>query len=317
MSEIVLHIPRTGTEARILPDLGFNCYAFKAHVGGRLIDVLDAEPGFESGEKRPSGSGIPLLFPFPNRIRAGKFTWDGRSYELPATDGRGNAIHGFVLDRPWRVMLTDEQTAVGEFQLSVDAPDRRDLWPADFLIEVRYTLQESFLRADIRIVNADDKPLPWGFGTHPYFRVPLAPESRMLDCLVQVPAAEQWELAELLPTGKRLPVEERNDLREGQTLGGDPLDDVLTGVTVRDGRIESIVMDAKAGLQIAQTTDSIFRECVVYTPPGRPSVCVEPYTCVTDAINLQQQGIDAGLRVLEPGGEFHTWIEIRAGLIYA
>jgi aldose 1-epimerase len=37
---------------------------------------------------------------------------------------------------------------------------------------------------------------------------------------------------------------------------------------------------------------------------------MEPYTCVTDAINLHQRGIDAGWRVLQPGEEYATWIDI-------
>jgi aldose 1-epimerase len=44
---------------------------------------------------------------------------------------------------------------------------------------------------------------------------------------------------------------------------------------------------------------------------------MEPYTCVTDAINLQQRGIDAGWRVLQPGDEFLTWIEITARPVVA
>ena len=41
------------------------------------------------------------------------------------------------------------------------------------------------------------------------------------------------------------------------------------------------------------------------------------YTCLTDAIRLEQQGVDAGLQVLAPGKRFTTWIEIRAGLVVA
>ena len=52
---------------------------------------------------------------------------------------------------------------------------------------------------------------------------------------------------------------------------------------------------------------------VVFTPPHRQAFCVEPYTCVTDAINLQQQGIDAGLIVLQPGQRWQSALELRLG----
>ncbi len=76
-------------------------------------------------------------------------------------------------------------------------------------------------------------------------------------------------------------------------------------------------MDPAAGLEIRQSFDSAFRELVVYTPPHGRSVCLEPYTCITDAIHLSELGIDGGWRVLDPGAEFRTWFQITAGMIYA
>ena len=317
MSELILHDRKFGSRARLLPGVGFNCFSLQVPVRGELVEALDAEAGFETGDKRGTRSGIPWLFPFPNRIEKGRFTWEGKSYELPVSDAFGNAIHGFVMDRPWRVVVADDQTASAEFQLSLDAPERRALWPSDFLIEVRYTLRAACLRAEVRIVNAGDRPLPWGLGTHPYFKVPLGAKTQQGQCLIQVPASESWELRDCLPTGRRLPVTDRTDLRSGAALAGLKLDDVLTGLAADRGRVTTSLFDPAAGIEVTQVTDPIFRECVVFTPPGRSCVCIEPYTCVTNAINLEQQGIDAGWRVLGVGAEIRTWIEIHVGPILA
>src|SRR5690606_35650830 len=112
-------------------------------------------------------------------------------------------IHGFCLDRPWRVVAQDDDYVVGQFQLSIDAPHRRPLWPADFFIEIRYSLRHTTLRADIRIANPSDVPLPWGFGTHPYFRLPLGADSAPQHCLIEAPASELWVLDGGVPTGER------------------------------------------------------------------------------------------------------------------
>ncbi len=317
MPELILQDKQFGSVARLLPEVGFNCFSLQVPVAGQLVEVLDAEANFVAGDKRGTRSGIPWLFPFPNRIEKGRYTWNEVAYELPVSDAFGNAIHGFVMDRPWRVVAADSQTAIAEFQLSVDAPDRRALWPSDFLIEVRYSLRQACLRADVRIVNAGDHPLPWGLGTHPYFKTPLSPTSQHGQCLIQVPAKQSWELHDCLPTGKRLPVDSRTDLAGGSALEGLKLDDVLTDLEPVRGCITTAVLDPQAGLQMTQVTDQIFRECVVFTPPGRACVCLEPYTCVTNAINLQQRGIDAGLHVLGIGGEVRTWFEIHVGLILA
>lgn len=311
MSPIVLEDGSGSSRAQILPELGFNCFSFQVEIDGRRIDVLNSESGFEHGDKKGTRSGIPWLFPFPNRIQGGRFEWQGQSYQLPATDGRGNAIHGFVMDRPWRITTQSAQTVTAEFQLSVDAPGRIGLWPADFLIEVNYRLERDRLRAAIRIVNTDNKPLPWGLGTHPYFNVPFELNSTSPHCQIQVPAKEAWELRDFIPTGRRILVESRNDLRQAINLNQNTLDDVLTGLDVTNGCTEVCIEDPASGIRVIQAADAVFRECVVFTPPGRACVCLEPYTCTTNAINLQQQGIDAGLRVLEPGAEFRTWFEIR------
>lgn len=314
MQKIELRDRETGSRAWILPDRGFNCYRFQAQIGGELVEILDSLPEFET-QGRPASSGIPILFPYPNRIRNGTFLWQERIYKHPISNGL-NAIHGLVLDRPWRVTLTDERTVVGEFHLSLDAPELLELWPADFLIEVRYALRGNSLRADFRIVNPSPTPLPWGLGTHPYFRVPLSTESLIDDCLVQIPTRTKWILDEYLPTGERI---ETLDFSEGVELGKIRLDDVLTNLTPdpESGKIVMCLMDQRAGWQVIQTADSIFRECVVYTPPNRPSVCMEPYTCVTDAVNLHAQGIDTGWQILPPDGEIRTWIEIQVSPVYA
>src|SRR5262245_41171988 len=81
-----------GNLAEIWPALGFNWFRWR--VGGQ--ELLYADPKILE-EKKPTRSGIPILFPFPNRIRAGRFNWAGKEYRLPTTDSTGkNAIHGFV-----------------------------------------------------------------------------------------------------------------------------------------------------------------------------------------------------------------------------
>lgn len=310
----------SGSTAKIAAHRGMNCVEFLAALpDGASVDVIASEPGFETGVGKPSWNGIPILFPYPNRIRDGRFSWNGRDYELPESkvshDGNGHAIHGFCLDRTWRVTEHIGHQVVGEFQLSVDAPECLDLWPADFVLTVRYTLHGPRLRLDVTVRNPDTRPLPWGFGTHAYFRLPLSPDSDSKHCLIEAPAHEQWELVDCLPAGRKTAVTDDTDLRDGMYYDVLKLDDVLTGLKSENDMIETTIYDESAGLQVIQRFDTSFRDLVVFNPPWADAVCMEPYTCVTDAINLEQQGIDAGLRVLEPGQECSAWIEIAVGRI--
>src|SRR5690606_20616902 len=146
-----------------------------------------------------------------------------------------------------------------------------------------------------------------------YFRLPLRRESEPARCLIQADASEYWELKDSLPTGRRLPVPEEKDLRDSEYFDVLSLDDVMSGLPEGRDAVESRIVDEQAGLEIVQRADGVFRELVAYTPGGRNAVCLEPYTCATDAINLESRGIHAGWRELPPGEEFRTWIEIRAG----
>ena len=165
-----------------------------------------------------------------------------------------------------------------------------------------------------RVTNPDIVPLPWGFGTHPYFKLPLSPESDPARCLVEAPATELWELIDCLPTGQKQPIPPEIDLRRGAysmfsswMMCSRVCPKAPNRLFRRSGRVG----------RIANRTDhrSGIRELVAYIPPGRAAVCLEPYTCVTDAINLEAQGIDAGWKVLPPGRSWTSWIEIRAGRI--
>ena len=115
-----------GTRAEVWPALGFNCFRWHVPHGTEVLDLLYADPDL-FGSGRPTRSGIPVLFPFPNRIRGGQFTWEGKTYQLPANDpAMKNAIHGFACRRPWRVVDqgTDGSTnawVTGAFRGSADA----------------------------------------------------------------------------------------------------------------------------------------------------------------------------------------------------
>jgi aldose 1-epimerase len=149
-----------------------------------------------------------------------------------------------------------------------------------------------------------------GFGIHPYFRVPLSSKSSAERCLITVPASKRWELEELLPKGQVSDLEEDADFRSGKPLAGRQFDDVLTDVILSEDVSRCVINDRAGGIRMTLESDAQFRELVVYTPPGRPSICFEPYTCPTDAINLEAKGIDAGVIVLEPGAAFSGIIRV-------
>ena len=59
--------------------------------------------GFGPDEISPASAG-QLLAPWPNRIRDGRYTFEGTAYQLPLTEpGKHNAIHGLSNWSRWRL----------------------------------------------------------------------------------------------------------------------------------------------------------------------------------------------------------------------
>lgn len=307
---ITLADPSTGSTASILTQ-GFNCYRFQAAPAGKQIDVLWSAANFAAGTERASGSGIPLLFPFPGRIQGTQFHWEGKIYHLQPGDKFGNAIHGFVHSRLWRVTRRTQQSAVGEFQASIDDPALRDCWPADFKITATYELSGNRLRSHFRLENPDPKnSLPCGFGTHGYFCVPLGGSSAD-ECLVTVPIRERWKLKEMLVTGEREPLANATEFQAGLPFGQTQFDDCFTNLVFEGDACQSQISDPGSGRALRISFDRTFRECVVYNPPHRQAICIEPLTCPPDPFRLSKLGVDAGLRVLTPGQCFEARVEMR------
>lgn len=314
LETITLRDPATGNTAKILAGFGFNCYSFVAHPAGEPIEVLWSAQGFEDGGQRASHSGIPLLFPFAGRVRGKQITFQGKTYNLAVNDdGRGNAIHGFVLNRPWRVTESSATRVTGEFQASRDDRAILDQWPADFTVAVSYELAGNALKSVIRITNPDSRPLPFGLGTHPYFRVPLGAGGDAAACRVTVPAADYWELVDMLPSGQRPKADGPRGLAVGMRFGDTKLDDVFGGLRNATEGVPymATIEDPHRGRKLSIAFDQAFGECVVYNPPHREAICIEPYTCVPDPFTLEAKGIDTGLRVLAPGESFTARIDIQ------
>ena len=86
----------------------------------------------------------------------------------------------------------------------------------------------------------------------------------------------------------------------GLRLGDQQFDTVFTNMRAdADGQCARDLADPTTGRTLTQSFDSAFTQCVVYTPPHREAICMEPYTCVPDAIRLAAEGHETGLQIFD------------------
>ncbi len=66
---IALRDEQAGSSALIAPGCGANCVSFTVMQAGRSYAVLETPPTPEDLKTRRFRGGIPVLFPFPGRLR--------------------------------------------------------------------------------------------------------------------------------------------------------------------------------------------------------------------------------------------------------
>ena len=307
--------------AEVWPQWGFNCLRWQVRqADGRWGDIL-----FTSGDwdfnPIPTRSGHPILFPFPGRMRDARFTCEGKVYQLPYTDStKQHAIHGFMPRLPWRVTDwngdDDFAFVTGQFNLAKDFPAALVYWPADFNLNITYRLQRDRLRVDAAVENLGPGPLPFGLGYHPYFRLPGVHEPNIDGLILQANVNQVWEAEQNLPTGWRKDVPGEIDFRYPMPIGGTELNYVFTGVRGDVTRLGELVDLARLSHpqalgSLRVLADKSFQDLVLFTPPHRQAVAIEPYTCSADAANLAARGIDSGWIVIPAGSDWEAAVEYR------
>jgi aldose 1-epimerase len=107
-------------------------------------------------------SGV-ILFPWPNRIYEGRWSFDGRELQLPTNEPNA-ALHGLVYDREFSV--TSQTDVACCLVLKFEANEG---YPFDFEIVANFELTDSSVRISYTVTNKSSAVAPYALGFHPYF----------------------------------------------------------------------------------------------------------------------------------------------------
>lgn len=281
-------------ECLILPELGFNIIQWSYR--GKLIFSYD-----KGTLLRPSYTGCPVLFPFPNRVRDASYTFQGRSYRQ-RKDGKPITLHSLVWDEPFQARLEHgEDFAKAQGSIAFDNPRLLEGYPFPCTLTVTCTLRHSGLTVSYEVCNDGTRTMPFGFALHPYFyRVDGE------DTYVRIPAAKRYETTpDLLPTGRLLPVEGPYDLNSPVSSSARELDDVYCEL---EG--PCAIIHKRSGFEIRMLPTPDFQHVVCYITQELPDLfCVENQTCSTDAVNLHESCATSNLMTLAPAKSHRGQVE--------
>ncbi|HEV2970133.1 MAG TPA: aldose 1-epimerase, partial [Pirellulales bacterium] len=222
----VLSIKQGDTAIRLVPSAGANVFSI-SYKGTELLKSpksLKDLPGFNFG--------VPVLYPMPNRVRDGVFTFGGREYKFPPNNN-GNFLHGLVHSAGWE----RDGNEIIDGHISVKIPlklrfepgsDLYKLFPNAHTLSLAIEALDNGVRWTYTVDNSNGhKPVPFGFAIHPYFLY-QGPRS---ETYITIPATNLIESEKLLPTGKLLDLTGSNwDARQPKSLEGFLSDDVYFGM---------------------------------------------------------------------------------------
>ena len=292
--------PKSGTQWTVEAE---GHRAVVVEVGGVLRsytagdrEILD---GFGPDEIAPACAG-QVLAPWPNRIRDGHYTFEGKTYQLALTEpARNNAMHGLANWSRWRLA---EQSA-GSVTLEYDLPAQEG-YPWSLLLRTRWSVGADGLRCDQEVTNTSTENAPWGYSVHPYLQLTGVPVD---DILLRVPGRTRvLSDARLLPIGAVKVAGTEYDFAEPRRIGAAVLDTTFGDIdTDPDGGSAVTIAAPDGSARVEVWGDRAFKWWQVFTGDTlsgerfRRSVAIEPMTCPPDAF---RSGRD--LIVLEPG---RTW----------
>jgi len=278
-----------GDQRAVVTEVGAT---LRTYVKGGL-SVIE---GF-AGEEVPTGARGQLLYPWPNRIGEGEWTFSGRSAR-PSVDDltHATAIHGLVRWRPFRIDAVNQNRCVMSLLLHPSPA-----YPFLSEVSVAYHLGSLGLTVTTTVTNRDGVPLPFGVGFHPYLAVTTP---TIEGALLEVPAKSYVAVGERqLPTGEILPLAGHQlDFSTRKSLSGHELDVTYTDLLRDDSGLAVATLQDGEGGEIDLSVDRNFPYLQVYTGDGlekgrrRTSVAIEPMTCPPDALRSGKDVV-----ILEPG----------------
>lgn len=297
-------------EVSIAPSIGNMVYEFKVN-GKNLLWFPFSGPAEWKAKLTPCA--IPFLAPWANRLDTDGFWANDRRYILNPglgnlrRDDNGRPIHGVLyFSSAWSLVSVeaDAHSARAVSRLEFwKYPDMMAQFPFAHTITITHRLAGGVLEVETQIQNHSLNPMPVAIGFHPFFRLHDSPRPQWS---VHIAARRQMLLSkEMLPTGKQ----QAAGYSDPQPLAGKFFDDDLTDLARGpDGRAVFWLQGKREKISVALGPK--YPVAVIFTPPDKEAVCVEPMTAVTNAFNLAHQGLYDALQSIPPGGEWKEsfWI---------
>ena len=259
------------------------------HRGTELLRRVD---DLETARSKGSTAGIPLLYPWANRLGGLKYQAAGREVSLDPSsallhfDDHGLPMHGVPWGQlRWEVVSSAQDALTARLDWS--RKELLSIFPFPHHVEMAVRIRPGDLQIQTTVMADSRSPVPISFGFHPYFGLP------------QIPRA-QWKLS--APAMCKLSLNQRG-IPDGKETPWPALAEPLGTTSYDNGfsldKEPQTFSISSSGHSIAIEFQNGFHYAQIFAPNSKEFIAIEPMTAATNALASGE-----GLCVIKPGQQF-------------
>lgn len=227
----------------------------------------------------------PNLFPIVGSLLDHEYLYDSELFKL--------THHGFARDLDFDVLHQSEHSICFVLQQNQHTYES---YPFNFTLLITYALNKNSLEQTFRVINKDTKMMPVSFGGHPAFNLQAIDEYEIL--------FEFNENVQANMLAGPYISNDKFDVIQGNKI---PLDkhtfdeDALVFKNLRSNWVKLI---HKSSTHAVKVDISDFPYLGIWSKPGAPFVCIEPWQGVADLVSHNKDISEKeGMILLETGKE--------------
>ena len=258
----------------------------------RGVELLRRVENLDAARIKGSTAGIPLLYPWANRLGSLQYRAAGRQVSLDSFsprlhfDDQKLPMHGVPWSQlQWSVVSSHAEALTA--RLDWLSQELLAIFPFPHHVEMAVRLRPVNLEIQTTVFADSGSPVPISFGFHPYFGLPGIPRA---EWTLNAPAMRKLALdVRGIPTGQ-----ETSSTSLATRLGNTGYDDCFALLDEQAtfsiaGNGYSIAVEFKSGFLFAQ----------IFAPKEKEFIAIEPMTAAANALCSGE-----GLRVIAPGEKF-------------
>lgn len=235
----------------------------------------------------------PLLFPIVGKLRDLKTFINNKEYSMNQ--------HGFIRDQEFELYSQTETELVLVNKFNEETLKK---YPFEYQVFVKYTLVEKSVYTEFIVKNLDYQVIPFNYGGHPGFKLPLYENETFEDYSVKFEKTENFDA----PTVNL----ENGTLNFDKTIPYKNIDEIkldykyfeIDAIVIPEVKSQSVKLVNKDDKGIK--FDFLgFPSLAIWTKPNAPFVCLEPWIGYADHSDSNYQFIEKdNMQFLNPGETF-------------